>query len=75
MKDRKRSALNINNSSKTELEQIIKADSMFLRKRNLIDYSLLLGIEPIERSSEQYYISIIDYLTKFNWRKKCELLY
>jgi hypothetical protein len=39
-------ALDIDYSKKIQLESIIMSDSMFLRSCNLIDYSLLIGIEP-----------------------------
>jgi len=72
----------------TRLYQMIKHDSKFLEKNNLMDYSLLLGVHKVRpgtvrkpndiKSSDGsaiYYIGIIDYLTDYNVAKWFETTY
>ena len=68
---------------KKEILSILKADSMFLRKQNIMDYSLLLAIEDHEQTEDlsinsrdnedtrnkigNYHLGIIDFLQQFNF--------
>ena len=64
---------NLDASKSQEVLSILKADSEFLARHNLMDYSLLLVIETDRRTKEQsYYFGIIDILQKWNWSKKLE---
>ena len=64
---------NLDAAKSQEVLSILKADSEFLARHNLMDYSLLLVIETDRRTKEQsYYFGIIDILQKWNWSKKLE---
>ena len=70
-----------------EIHKSLKADCEYLCQNDLMDYSILIGIEKIkdkrvsnkvyktylsENGKFVYHISIIDYLQKYNFAKKSE---
>ena len=70
-----------------EIHKSLKADCEYLSQNDLMDYSILIGIEKIkdnlvenkvyktfmsENGKFVYHISIIDYLQKYNFTKKSE---
>jgi 1-phosphatidylinositol-3-phosphate 5-kinase len=71
----------ITRESFVSLERLIRADVAFLAARNVMDYSLLVGI-PLDvdknpgansgRAPRQAVVKIIDYLRMYTWDKQIE---
>jgi len=59
----------IDQESKSLLGVAIWNDSLFLSSLNVMDYSLLVGVDE---SSGEYVCGIIDYLRKYTWDKSFE---
>ncbi|XP_011863419.1 PREDICTED: 1-phosphatidylinositol 3-phosphate 5-kinase isoform X2 [Vollenhovia emeryi] len=65
------SPLYIRSHSKTVLNRAIEQDTKFLADNSVMDYSLLVGLEP---SSDELVLGIIDYIRTFTWDKKLETM-
>eukprot|EP01156_Anaeramoeba_ignava_P002552 Anaeramoba_ignava/a218717_19.p1 GENE.a218717_19~~a218717_19.p1 ORF type:complete len:191 (+),score=58.62 a218717_19:1293-1865(+) len=63
------SPLFCNEKDKSILMVYILNDSLFLSRRNIMDYSLLVGID---QETGELVCGIIDYLRKFTWDKHLE---
>ncbi|KND01990.1 uncharacterized protein SPPG_02496 [Spizellomyces punctatus DAOM BR117] len=63
------SPLFIREHSKKLLRASVWNDTLFLSKLNVMDYSLLVGID-VERS--ELVVGIVDYIRTFTWDKKLE---
>ena len=61
--------LYISPSSKQKLLGTITMDTDLLCAHNLMDYSLLLGID---REKNELVLGIIDYIREFTWDKRME---
>eukprot|EP00762_Andalucia_godoyi_P006455 ANDGO_02910.mRNA.1 Phosphatidylinositol 4-phosphate 5-kinase 9 len=53
------------NGKREEFLEQVRRDARFLSKQNIMDYSLLLGID----SNGGYHMGIIDILQDYDWRK------
>ncbi|XP_044581623.1 putative 1-phosphatidylinositol 3-phosphate 5-kinase isoform X2 [Cotesia glomerata] len=65
------SPLYIRPHSKSVLNKAIEQDTKFLADNSVMDYSLLVGLEP---ESNQLVLGIIDYIRTFTWDKKLETM-
>ncbi|KAL0116123.1 hypothetical protein PUN28_011173 [Cardiocondyla obscurior] len=65
------SPLYIRSHSKAVLNRAIEQDTKFLADNSVMDYSLLVGLEP---SSDELVLGIIDYIRTFTWDKKLETM-
>ncbi|XP_047360824.1 1-phosphatidylinositol 3-phosphate 5-kinase isoform X1 [Vespa velutina] len=65
------SPLYIRSHSKVVLNKAIRSDTKFLADNSVMDYSLLVGLEP---SSGELVLGIIDYIRTFTWDKKLETM-
>ncbi|XP_014488639.1 PREDICTED: 1-phosphatidylinositol 3-phosphate 5-kinase [Dinoponera quadriceps] len=65
------SPLYIRSHSKAVLNRAIEQDTKFLADNSVMDYSLLVGLEP---SSDELVLGIIDYIRTFTWDKRLETM-
>ncbi|XP_058804589.1 1-phosphatidylinositol 3-phosphate 5-kinase isoform X2 [Phymastichus coffea] len=65
------SPLYIRPHAKAVLNKAIEEDTKFLADNCVMDYSLLVGLEP---NSDELVLGIIDYIRTFTWDKKIETL-
>lgn len=65
------SPLYIRSHSKAVLNRAIEQDTKFLADNSVMDYSLLVGLEP---STDELVLGIIDYIRTFTWDKKLETM-
>ncbi|XP_015119945.1 1-phosphatidylinositol 3-phosphate 5-kinase [Diachasma alloeum] len=65
------SPLYIRPHSKAVLNKAIEQDTKFLADNSVMDYSLLVGLEP---KSGELVLGIIDYIRTFTWDKKLETM-
>ncbi|XP_076640045.1 1-phosphatidylinositol 3-phosphate 5-kinase fab1 [Colletes latitarsis] len=65
------SPLYIRSHSKAVLNRAIEQDTKFLANNSVMDYSLLVGLEP---NSDELVLGIIDYIRTFTWDKKLETM-
>ncbi|XP_043287999.1 1-phosphatidylinositol 3-phosphate 5-kinase [Venturia canescens] len=65
------SPLYIKSHSKAVLNKAIEQDTKFLADNSVMDYSLLVGLEP---NSNQLVLGVIDYIRTFTWDKKLETM-
>ncbi|KAG7205451.1 hypothetical protein KM043_007441 [Ampulex compressa] len=65
------SPLYIRSHSKAVLNKAIKQDTKFLADNSVMDYSLLVGLEP---NTDKLVLGIIDYIRTFTWDKKLETM-
>jgi len=65
------SPLWVEENAKTTLQAAIWNDSLFLSSLGVMDYSLLVGIDP---TNKQCIVGIIDYIRKYTWDKQFETL-
>ncbi|KAJ8686685.1 hypothetical protein QAD02_022479 [Eretmocerus hayati] len=65
------SPLYIRPHAKAVLNKAIEEDTKFLSENCVMDYSLLVGLEP---SSGELVLGIIDYLRTFTWDKRIETM-
>ncbi|KAJ3312054.1 1-phosphatidylinositol-3-phosphate 5-kinase [Boothiomyces sp. JEL0838] len=63
------SPLFIREHSKRVLQASVFNDTLFLSKLNVMDYSLLVGID---NESNEFVIGIVDFIRTFTWDKKLE---
>lgn len=61
--------LYVREHSKKFLQASIWNDTLFLFKMNVMDYSLLVGINE---EGQEIRVGIVDYLRSFTWDKKLE---
>jgi len=59
----------IREHSKKVLRSSVYNDTLFLSKLNVMDYSLLVGID---KESKELVIGIVDFIRTFTWDKKLE---
>ncbi|ETO00116.1 hypothetical protein RFI_37343, partial [Reticulomyxa filosa] len=59
----------LNGASKRYLHKAIHNDTLFLSKSQVVDYSLLVGID---KSRNELVLGIIDYLQQYTWDKVAE---
>jgi len=59
----------VNQKSKADLGMAVWNDSIFLAGLNVMDYSLLVGIDE---EHGEFVVGIIDYLCKYGWDKQLE---
>eukprot|EP00736_Rhodelphis_marinus_P005679 Rmarinus@m.24058 len=57
--------------AKAVLSMSIWNDTLFLSKLNVVDYSLLVGVDP---DAEELVVGIIDYMRQYTWDKQLETL-
>ncbi|XP_017877426.1 1-phosphatidylinositol 3-phosphate 5-kinase isoform X2 [Ceratina calcarata] len=65
------SPLYIRSHSKAVLNRAIEQDTKFLADNSVMDYSLLVGLEP---NTDVLVLGIIDYIRTFTWDKKLETM-
>lgn len=65
------SPLYIRPHSKSVLNKAIEEDTKFLADNCVMDYSLLVGLEP---NTDELVLGIIDYIRTFTWDKKIETI-
>ncbi|KAK0158635.1 hypothetical protein PV328_009612 [Microctonus aethiopoides] len=65
------SPLYIRPHSNAVLNKAIEQDTKFLADNSVMDYSLLVGLEP---NSDELVLGIIDYIRTFTWDKKLETM-
>jgi 1-phosphatidylinositol-3-phosphate 5-kinase len=63
------SPLWVDEHSKTNLKAAIWNDTLFLSSLQVMDYSLIVGIDA---TTNQLYVGIVDYLRTYTWDKKLE---
>lgn len=84
----KKNITKIRRQKSIEIMNTIRADCQFLERHNLLDYSLLLKVEKVDRKTTNlkatrnkiiswdkkyvYHIGIIDYLQRWNFTKQSE---
>ncbi|XP_074270552.1 putative 1-phosphatidylinositol-3-phosphate 5-kinase FAB1D [Silene latifolia] len=66
------SPIYLEQSAKTLLNQVILRDTQFLEANNIMDYSLLLGVDE---NQKQLVCGIIDYLQQYSFNKQLETLF
>jgi len=59
----------VDQKSKADLGMAVWNDSIFLATLNVMDYSLLVGIDE---ENGEFVVGIIDYLRKYGWDKQLE---
>jgi len=52
------------------LKEAIKNDSSFLARKDVMDYSLLVGLDEV---ANELVVGVIDYIRTFTWDKKLEM--
>mmetsp|Transcript_29482 Transcript_29482/g.76122 ORF Transcript_29482/g.76122 Transcript_29482/m.76122 type:complete len:131 (-) Transcript_29482:927-1319(-) len=57
--------------NKAQFREAIHNDTLFLKSLNLVDYSLIVGVDS---DSRELVVGIIDYLRAYTWDKKMETL-
>lgn len=65
------SPLYIRPHAKAVLNKAIEMDTKFLADNSVMDYSLLVGLEP---NTDELVLGIIDYIRTFTWDKKLETM-
>ncbi|KAJ2470437.1 Mitochondrial distribution and morphology protein 12 [Coemansia sp. RSA 2322] len=65
----RKSPICIRQQTKRHLHDAIWNDTLFLSKMNVMDYSLLVGVDE---SSNELVIGIVDFIRTFTWDKKLE---
>ncbi|XP_046466655.1 putative 1-phosphatidylinositol 3-phosphate 5-kinase isoform X1 [Neodiprion pinetum] len=65
------SPLYIRPHAKAVLNKAIEMDTKFLADNSVMDYSLLVGLEP---TTDELVLGIIDYIRTFTWDKKLETI-
>jgi 1-phosphatidylinositol-3-phosphate 5-kinase len=59
----------VEENSKTMLQAAIWNDSLFLSSLGVMDYSLVVGVDSVNK---QFIVGIIDYIRKYTWDKQLE---
>jgi 1-phosphatidylinositol-3-phosphate 5-kinase len=65
------SPLYVRPSDKRMLQNAIKNDTQFLTKYELLDYSLLVGLDEV---NQVLVVGIIDYVRSYTWDKRLEMI-
>ncbi|ANB12624.1 1-phosphatidylinositol-4-phosphate 5-kinase [Sugiyamaella lignohabitans] len=69
----KHEALSMSQEDRDKLMVQVSKDVDFLKRHNIMDYSLLVGLQSDTRTCEQQpVIGMIDTLCPFSWRKRAE---
>jgi 1-phosphatidylinositol-3-phosphate 5-kinase len=63
--------IKIDSESFETLERAIRADVAFLESQNVMDYSLLVGIDE-SPGRREVVVRVIDYLRQYTWDKQIE---
>jgi len=63
--------ISIPSGHRKEILETLEHDSQFLQRREITDYSLLLGISKSENTKE-FFIGVVDILTQYDINKKLE---
>lgn len=63
------SPLQISTLSKENFQIAIERDTQLLQQANIMDYSLLIGVDE---EKQELVFGIIDYLSPYNWKKQAE---
>ena len=61
----------VRSHDKKILMSAIRSDTQFLTSHELLDYSLLVGIDD----EKQFIVGIIDYIRSFTWDKRVEMVF
>ena len=61
----------VRSEDKKVLMSAIKSDTQFLTAHELLDYSLLVGIDD---DAKEFVVGIIDYIRSFTWDKRFEMI-
>jgi 1-phosphatidylinositol-3-phosphate 5-kinase len=64
-----KSPLYIREASKRMLSEAIDNDTQFLANLNVMDYSLVVGVDSV---NQELVVGIVDYIRTFTWDKKLE---
>lgn len=64
--------LYIRESSKAVLRQALKHDSDFLAEMNIMDYSVIVGVDMTDSANRELVVGIIDFLRSYTWDKRVE---
>ncbi|KAG2202212.1 hypothetical protein INT47_002131 [Mucor saturninus] len=64
-----RTKLSVHEQSKAILELAVEKDTEFLSKSNIMDYSLLVGID---KDKHEMTVGIVDFIGTYTWYKKLE---
>jgi 1-phosphatidylinositol-3-phosphate 5-kinase len=62
----------VRSEDKRILMAAIKSDTQFLTAHELLDYSLLVGIDEV---AKEFVVGIIDYIRSFTWDKRVEMVF
>ncbi|PWN29553.1 hypothetical protein BDZ90DRAFT_230421 [Jaminaea rosea] len=64
--------LYIRESSKVLIRQALKHDSDFLAAMNIMDYSVIVGLDTEDDENRELVVGIIDFLRSYTWDKRVE---
>lgn len=64
--------LYIREASKALLQQALKHDSDFLADMNIMDYSVIVGVDTSDEQNRELVVGIIDFLRSYTWDKRVE---
>ncbi|ANB11251.1 1-phosphatidylinositol-4-phosphate 5-kinase [Sugiyamaella lignohabitans] len=70
----KHEAISMSREDRDKLLVQVSEDVEFLKRHNIMDYSLLVGLQSGTRTCQQPVIGMIDTLCPFSWRKKAETI-
>lgn len=59
----------IREGSKVMLHQALMHDSQFLAEMNIMDYSVIVGIDTSDEENHELVVGIIDFLRSYTWDK------
>ncbi|PWN19696.1 hypothetical protein BCV69DRAFT_300006 [Microstroma glucosiphilum] len=62
----------IREGSKVMLHQALVHDSQFLAEMNIMDYSVIVGIDTSDEENHELVVGIIDFLRSYTWDKRVE---
>ncbi|CAO1628143.1 unnamed protein product [Parajaminaea phylloscopi] len=64
--------LYIREASKSVLRRALKHDSDFLADMNIMDYSVIVGVDTSDDQKRELVVGIIDFLRSYTWDKRVE---
>lgn len=64
--------LYIRESSKVLIRQALRHDSDFLAAMNIMDYSVIVGLDTEDDENRELVVGIIDFLRSYTWDKRVE---
>lgn len=62
----------IREASKAMLRHALKHDSDFLADMNIMDYSVIIGVDTSDEDNPELVVGIIDFLRSYTWDKRVE---